>query len=569
MEVAFQPSDVAIRSYCHCCGASSSEGAGALPNREGGGKRERWGSILPFPTGLFDQPPSSQLLRRSLTHRLRADLPAQVEYLPRSLWPPPWRPERSHPRLTWLTDPIPDGPDRLDRMALLDSLHSPLSWMVYCDGSFVWRPDHPDHSKAGAGALLMLSEHVVDFQRLGLGSYSHSRDAELHALCCGLTLLERNPPPPQVHTVCVVSDAALALRQLRFTRPEFGYTLALQWYSRACSFLALNPQIHLTVIWGPSKSTVSLQTADELAKRARTKGLSPTASLRFIRMNLKNTQLLQWRGSTMDAETRLHTSRLSAPYMRPSRRPPHWLAFPRPLQARIAQLLTGRAVLQPFLHLINSDEYESQCPFGDGPGTLGHFIEQCQATSTWRKHVRKDLGDEEPLPSWQELLALHPHYLFALIDHSALGAQSFAKKIGPRRIRPLLSFWKPPRRPLQGPPVDFHYYAPPSARFPLARSGPISARVAQTVPVIPDQDFTRHRALPLMRREEHAAPHSAMHPLRETIPASPVRLLPTRRSARTASRPPLPTVILQPPGRPPDGDSPSARLRSSPLAGPS
>ena len=135
--------------------------------------------------------------------------------------------------------------------------------------------------------------------------------------------------------------------------------------------------------------------------------------------------------------------------MRPSRRPPHWVAFPRPLQARIAQLLTGRAVLQPFLHLINPDEYDPPCPFGDGIGTLGHYIEQCQATSTWRVYVRKDLGDDEPLPSWQELLSLHPHYLFALIDHSALGSQSFAKKTGPRRIRPLRSFWKPPRKPIQ------------------------------------------------------------------------------------------------------------------------
>ena len=44
-------------------------------------------------------------------------------------------------------------------------------WMVYVDGSFVWRYNEPDHSSSGAGAYIAQLGQVVAYEHLGLGSY--------------------------------------------------------------------------------------------------------------------------------------------------------------------------------------------------------------------------------------------------------------------------------------------------------------------------------------------------------------------------------------------------------------
>ena len=110
------------------------------------------------------------------------------------------------------------------------------------------------------------------------------------------------------------------------------------------------------------------------------------------------------------------------------RTPPYWLSWPRTLQGRITQLWTGRAHLQSFLHLLNSEEYRPFCPLGDGPGTLEHYIHSCRATLTWREQVARNF-DNAHIPDWTTLLYYQPHFIFALIDHSALGAVYFTKKI--------------------------------------------------------------------------------------------------------------------------------------------
>ena len=124
--------------------------------------RRLWGSIFPFPqTPLPDAPPPG-LLRRSLAQRLRAELPVRIERLDRSSFPPPWQHLFSHPRLGWQISPIPAGPDRDERCALLDSLHHPTTWMVYCDGSFVWCPNHPHTSRSAGAAILVSDTTVID-----------------------------------------------------------------------------------------------------------------------------------------------------------------------------------------------------------------------------------------------------------------------------------------------------------------------------------------------------------------------------------------------------------------------
>ena len=144
-------------------------------------------------------------------------------------------------------------------------------------------------------ALLVSNDTVIDHISGGLGSYTHSRDAELYALCAGLHLLLRNQPPPGVTQAVIVSDAALALRQLRRLQPDWGHSIVLTWRRMALEYLAQYPHMRILVMWGPSKETPSLATVDQLAKQARTRGCSPTCSLRFFRMALKNTQLQAWR----------------------------------------------------------------------------------------------------------------------------------------------------------------------------------------------------------------------------------------------------------------------------------
>ena len=215
---------------------------------------------------------------------------------------------------------------------------------MYCDGSYVWRPNTVQESKGGAGAIIVHQTHVIEYARLGLGSLTHSRDAELWALLRGIQLLNTLHPPPNIREVVIVSDAALALKQLHRIRPEPGHNLTVQWHSAALQFTQRYPHITLRVCWGPSKSSGSLVAVDNLAKCSRSTGVSPLVSLRTRRMNLRNKSLQDWRDYVHIADNKPSDYRMSVKYPVPRRDPPHWLSFPRKLQARVAQLLTGRAV---------------------------------------------------------------------------------------------------------------------------------------------------------------------------------------------------------------------------------
>ena len=87
--------------------------------------------------------------------------------------------------------------------------------MVYCDSSFIWHPDHPHTSRSTGAAILVSDTTVIDHISGGLGSYTHSQDAELQALLLGIQLLNRTPPPIYIKEVILVSDSALALQQLQ------------------------------------------------------------------------------------------------------------------------------------------------------------------------------------------------------------------------------------------------------------------------------------------------------------------------------------------------------------------
>ena len=105
--------------------------------------------------------------------------------------------------------------------------------MVYVDGSFIWRYNEPDHSSSGAGAYIAQLGQVVAYERLGLGSYTEPRDAELYALTLGLQLLCKTPPPDNVKEVYLISDSEWGLRQLRRTKPEPGHHITVSWWVHA------------------------------------------------------------------------------------------------------------------------------------------------------------------------------------------------------------------------------------------------------------------------------------------------------------------------------------------------
>lgn len=195
--------------------------------------------------------------------------------------------------------------------------------MVYCDGSYVWRPDKPLTSKGGAAVIMLHQEHILAFECLSLGSRTHSCDSELWALLTALNMLNKTPPTDYVEEVVLVSDAALALNQLHSTKPEPGHDITLKWHDAATAFLNANPHITLRVCWGPSKSTLSCVAVDLLAKCSCTTGSSPLVSLHTQRMNMCNTSLQGWRAYVQKADLAHTNSRRSMPYPVPHRDPPH------------------------------------------------------------------------------------------------------------------------------------------------------------------------------------------------------------------------------------------------------
>ena len=142
-----------------------------------------------------------------------------------------------------------------------------------------------------------------------------------------------------------------------------------------------------------------------------------------------------------------HEDRWSVSYMDPERNPPYWMSLPRVLQARFAQLITGRAVTQDFMHLIRPTEHPAYCPLGDGIATLGHYVRRCKATWLWRQQLL-EYWDVDTLPPLEELVNETPAPLLYLIDNSSLGTNSFLRTWRENITRPHLKFWKPPRKPL-------------------------------------------------------------------------------------------------------------------------
>ena len=207
--------------------------------------------------------------RKRTLHLGQCDLPTECEFFDKADWPPPWIHTRSPPRTFWDIRPCHGKEARIAHLQFLDSLHAQHRWNVYCDGSYVWKPDEVDTSKGGAGALIMHQEHLVEFTRLGLGSHTHSRDAELWALLAGAQMLNRITLPDEIKEIFIISDAALALRQLHKARPEPGHHITVQWHLAMNTFMNNHPDVRLAVYWGPSKSSHSLVLADELAKLSR------------------------------------------------------------------------------------------------------------------------------------------------------------------------------------------------------------------------------------------------------------------------------------------------------------
>lgn len=78
-------------------------------------------------------------------------------------------------------------------------------------------------------------------------------------------------------------------------------------------------------------------------------------SLHTARMNLRNTSLQVWCKEVLAADQKDRPNRLSSPYFIPTRHTPHWMSLPRRLQGWFSQLLTGRAVLQTFLGMVDPD----------------------------------------------------------------------------------------------------------------------------------------------------------------------------------------------------------------------
>ena len=139
-------------------------------------------------------------------------------------------------------------------------------------------------------------------------------------------MLNRTTLPEHIKEIFIISDAALALRQLHKARPEPGHNITVQWHLAMNTFMNNHPDVRLAIYWGPSKSSHSLALVDELAKLSRTTGVSPLVSLRTQRMNLRNKSLQKWRdivhqGNQVDTPTRM-SAPFPCPFSLSPREPP-------------------------------------------------------------------------------------------------------------------------------------------------------------------------------------------------------------------------------------------------------
>ena len=121
-------------------------------------------------------------------------------------------------------------------------------------------------------------------------------------------------------------------------------------------------------------------------------------------MTLQNTTLQKWREETLASDIP-REGHLTAPYHTPRQSPMYWFAHPRALQAQYAQLLSGRSHTQRYLSIIDPTQYDSQCPLGDGEGSLEHYLTVCIASQQWRlKLQEKYLETEREPPSWGNII---------------------------------------------------------------------------------------------------------------------------------------------------------------------
>lgn len=164
-------------------------------------------------------------------------------------------------------------------------------------------------------------------------------------------------------------------------------------------------------------------------------------------MQLRNTSLQEWRQYVLAKDLQAADTRMSQPYSVPNRDPPYWLALPRAIQARLCQLLTGRATIQRFLHVVDKDTYGPLCPLEDGPGTLDHYLQHCRASSRWRSYFMDAEGVDE-FPSTPYLLDAYMPTMLLLLDHSALGTRTFQKERGVTLTNPMAKFWSTGHTPL-------------------------------------------------------------------------------------------------------------------------
>lgn len=253
-----------------------------------------------------------------------------------------------------------------------------------------------------------------------------------------------------------------------------------------------------------------------------------------------------------NTDTKPSPNRMSMPYPRPNRELPYWLSLPRNLQARTCQLLSGCAVTQKFLSVIDKKNFEPLCPLNNGPGHLTHYLYSCRVTEEWRDHLTAVTNCNLPTP--QEFVTKSVAYLLQLVDHSALGSHLFQCEKGKSLHHPLAEekFWTPLGTPLSGKDNMWElkqYRGPP---YPKKLDMVTGADRCKSF-IHPDMDFDSlsDHSLPPLRWFEHTC----------MLPPARTHIVTRRNQGRH----------LSPPGRPPDlpdhpdPDSPIPRSSSPDL----
>lgn len=248
-------------------------------------------------------------------------------------------------------------------------------------------------------------------------------------------------------------------------------------------------------------------------------------------------------------------------YELPGTRPPHFLAFPHPLSARIAQVSTGRAALPSFLSHIGAADPTYVCQLYR-QGGWDHLLRDCPLTTHWRRLASCSLPDGvEYTPA--TVTHFLPHAWYTLLDHTLLATRSTVTSLGqphpPIRIQlvpwtPLstsLLDWTPyMRRPLRNAPVR----EGPQSHLAALRQAPLS-----NAPF----EFGDLPALPAVPHPAHWQPPSPLptpRPSRRTRQTQRVGNaiilqvgLAPRCTLPSGHRDPAPQLVLNPPSRPPDG----------------